>query len=100
MVSGIAGIPFRRWTLAAALLALPVTGRPNVFGGERATTLPPMIRANDNRVAAGRASPGAVDLVLTARLGRWYPDGDRRPAALLVPAFAEGDGAPSVPGPR
>src|SRR5437763_17212323 len=94
-----ARIPFRRCTVLRRLPALPLTRRPNAFGIARATTQPTMVRANDNRVAAGRTSPGLVDLVLTARLGRWYPDGDRRPAALLVPAFAEGDGAPSAPGP-
>ena len=59
----------------------------------------PLARANDNRNAGGRASADGISVTLTARLGRWFPDGSRRLAALVVPAFAEGEGVPRIPGP-
>lgn len=59
----------------------------------------PRISPNANRAAAGKQVGNEVHITLTARTGEWYPDGNRRPAALTVAAFAEGDGAPSIPGP-
>ncbi|HEY7767034.1 multicopper oxidase domain-containing protein, partial [Longimicrobium sp.] len=59
----------------------------------------PVARANDNRSPGGRATAEGLTVTLTARVGRWYPDGSRRPAALVVPAFAEGEGVPRIPGP-
>ena len=66
---------------------------------EHSAPTPPRILPNDNRSPAGRNHANDVNVVLTARTGRWFPDGDRRPAALTVAAFAEGDGTPSIPGP-
>jgi hypothetical protein len=33
-----------------------------------------------------------LHVTLRARLGRWYPDGDRRPGPLVVAAFATDTG--------
>ncbi|HLM69374.1 MAG TPA: multicopper oxidase domain-containing protein, partial [Longimicrobium sp.] len=66
--------------------------------GSRGESLP-LIQPNDNRVPAGRLSAETLDLTITARVGRWFPDGQRRPAPLLVAAFAGPDGVPSIPGP-
>ena len=88
----------RRLSCGPLILVLFTGGVPRAQAQEQSTLLP-AIRPNDNRVAAGHTSSNSVAVTLTARLARWYPDGDRRPAPLLVPAFAEGDEAPSIPGP-
>ncbi len=59
----------------------------------------PKIRFHDNRVPAGRLSGGVLRVTLRARLGRWYPDGDRRPGPIVVAAFAHDGEVPTIPGP-
>jgi FtsP/CotA-like multicopper oxidase with cupredoxin domain len=59
----------------------------------------PKIHFHDNRTAAGHLSGGVLRVTLRARLGRWYPDGDRRPGPIVVAAFAAGAGPPTIPGP-
>lgn len=59
---------------------------------------PPLVVANDNRVAAGMDLEGVRDIVLEARPARWRPD-DGVDSTLTVQAFAERDGTPRVPGP-
>ncbi|HEX6534101.1 MAG TPA: multicopper oxidase domain-containing protein [Gemmatimonadaceae bacterium] len=54
---------------------------------------------NDNRLAAGVRSSGALRLELEVRMARWCPDGDRRPAPIDIAAFAAAGGAPRIPGP-
>ncbi|MEP6989618.1 MAG: multicopper oxidase domain-containing protein [bacterium] len=81
------------------LVALAEAGAPLASLSTHDAPLPPRIEPNDNRNAAGLRIAGEVRVVLRARTGRWYPDADRRPAALTVAAFAEGDAAPTIPGP-
>ncbi len=88
----------RRLGCGPLILVLFAGVVPRAQAQERSALLP-AIRPNDNRGAAGHTSSNSVAVTLTARLARWYPDGDRRPAPLLVPAFAEGNEAPSIPGP-
>lgn len=59
----------------------------------------PRIAANDNRRPAGSLRDGELTLELRVRRGAWWPDGDRRPAALAMAAFAEGHATPTIPGP-
>lgn len=59
---------------------------------------PPLVVANDNRVAAGTDLEGLREIVLEARPARWRPD-DGVDSTLTVQAFAERDGTPRVPGP-
>lgn len=94
------GIDMRFGRAGAVLViyfAASAIGSPAALGQGRPWL--PAVRANDNRHPAGSVSLGLVHLTLTARWGRWYPDGDRRPAALVVPAFAVAQNAPSIPGP-
>lgn len=59
----------------------------------------PRIEPNDNLVAAGRLRDSVLSLTIEARMGRWFPDADRRDSALVVAAFGIGGKAPSIPGP-
>ena len=59
----------------------------------------PRIRPNDNLVAAGRLRDSTLSLTLEARMGRWFPDEDRRDSALVVAAFGARGNEPSIPGP-
>ncbi len=87
-----------RTALLYALAAATVL--PQTLHSQRTFRSPlAVVDVNDNRTAGGSTSAGGLDITLTARLGRWFPDGSRRPAALAVPAFAEGDGVPRIPGP-
>lgn len=74
--------------LSIALVLLPRQARPL-----------PTIRSHDNRVPAGHLERGVLRVTLRARLGRWYPDGDRRPAPIVAAAFAGDDAIPTIPGP-
>lgn len=56
------------------------------------------IRANDNRVPAGKLSSGVLTLHLEIKSGAWYPEADGGPS-MNVDAFAEEGKAPQVPGP-
>lgn len=58
----------------------------------------PVVRANDNRVPAGRLQDGVLRLDLEVRLGRWYPEADDG-ASLTAPVLAEVGQAPQVPAP-
>jgi FtsP/CotA-like multicopper oxidase with cupredoxin domain len=83
---------------ATLSLALALLTRP---GPVVAGALPPLprIRFHDNRVPAGRLDRGVLRVTLRATLGRWYPDGDRRPRPIVVAAFAGDKGMPTIPGP-
>src|SRR5256885_1330231 len=91
----------RLLTSALLLAALPLN--PPRLDAAPPSALPsalPLAVPNDNRRAAGRHVGDTLVVELTARTADWRPDGARRPAPLLIAAFAEGDdGAPSVPGP-
>jgi FtsP/CotA-like multicopper oxidase with cupredoxin domain len=86
--------------LLAALALVPVAGAAiyrtpagRVFGA------PPAVAFHDNREPAGTLRDGVLRVTLRARLGRWRPDGDRRPEPLVVAAFATERGDPTIPGP-
>jgi len=83
----------RRTLLLGSLALLPlVVGR----SGPPATVT---ILPNDNVRPAGRYSKGTQVIDLRIRMGSWSPDRDRRPEPFILPAFAEGTGAPTIPGP-
>jgi FtsP/CotA-like multicopper oxidase with cupredoxin domain len=95
--------------------------RPRTFGSTSHRTLPmrafpapfvllaalaacesagtPRILPNDNLVAAGRLRDSTLTLAIEARVGRWFPDEDRRDSALVVAAFGIKGKPPSIPGP-
>ncbi len=85
-----------RSALAAwpALFALAMLGPVSMPGAD-----PPVIRPNDNVTPAGRRTDRALMVTLETRMGRWYPDRDRRTQALTVAAFGESGQAPTIPGP-
>ncbi|HET7218605.1 MAG TPA: multicopper oxidase domain-containing protein [Vicinamibacterales bacterium] len=56
------------------------------------------IAINDNRRTAGVLEASTLTVRLEVRLGEWRPDGDDG-HAVVVKAFAEGNGPPQVPGP-
>jgi FtsP/CotA-like multicopper oxidase with cupredoxin domain len=56
------------------------------------------VRANDNRVPAGRLQSGVLRLDLEVRMGRWYPEAEGG-ASLTVPVLAEVGQAPQIPAP-
>src|SRR6185312_1021790 len=74
--------------LAAAAIGAPRHAREGIARTE----------VNDNRVAAGALRGGVLTLHLDARVGMWYPNGDRE-AGAAVPAFAEAGRSPQIPGP-
>lgn len=59
----------------------------------------PRIRPNDNRVAVGRLKDSTLALTIEARMGRWFPDEDRRDSGLQVAAFGVPWNPPTIPGP-
>lgn len=87
--------------LHAALPVVLVLTLPPGPGPHRAPGLPvlPRIAVHDNRIPAGRLVGGVLRVTLRARLGRWYPDGDRRAGPIVVAAFADNVGPLTVPGP-
>lgn len=58
----------------------------------------PVVRANDNRVAAGTLDRGTLNLSLDARRGYWSPDGPGK-SGVAIEAFAESGKPLAVPGP-
>ena len=84
-------------------IALVLLSAPPVAAGRSGVIRPghplPKVRFHDNRVPAGRAIGGVLRVTLRARLGRWYPDGNRRAGPIVVAAFATDTGAPTIPGP-
>lgn len=78
--------------LVAAVL-LPVAAAGAVAG----SVVEP-IRANDNRVRAGRCEGRVCRVALEVRAGRWYPEEEGGPH-LDVAAIGEREGALSIPGP-
>jgi manganese oxidase len=58
----------------------------------------PIIRANDNRVAAGTLKDGVLSVHLDVVRGFWHPDRDSDPGVEVL-AFAEPGKQPSIPGP-
>ena len=80
--------------LGAGLAACAVEARaPAVTNGAPRVVVP-----NDNRVAAGTVRGGVRRVELVAQLAAFRPD-SAVDSTVTVQAFAEGDGAPSVPGP-
>ena len=77
-----------------ALMALAVM--PSLL--PRAAQTPATIATHDNLKPAGRTQGGELQLALWAGTGRWYPEGEKKPARNLE-AFGE-EGAPlSIPSP-
>jgi FtsP/CotA-like multicopper oxidase with cupredoxin domain len=58
----------------------------------------PAVRANDNRVPAGRLEGDTLHISLVVGMARWHPSADDGPYAD-VEAFAEEGKAPEIPGP-
>ncbi len=58
----------------------------------------PVVRANDNRVLAGRLENGELRIRLVVRMARWYPDLPTGSYAI-APVFAEEGHDPQIPGP-
>lgn len=58
----------------------------------------PIVRANDNRISAGRLHDGVLTLRLVVQMARWYPEANDGPFADVA-VFAEEGHAPQVPGP-
>jgi FtsP/CotA-like multicopper oxidase with cupredoxin domain len=89
-----------RATLSVALVLTCVPPGAAALAGSapEARPLPP-IRFHDNRVPAGRQRAGTLRITLRARLGRWFPDGERRLGPIVAAAFAGDSGAPMIPGP-
>jgi manganese oxidase len=56
------------------------------------------IRANDNRVPAGKLAGGVLTLHLALTSGDWYPEGDSG-SGMKMDALAEEGQAPQIPGP-
>ena len=59
---------------------------------------PAVVRPNPNTRAAGLLSRDTLRVSLVATLGRWFPEADGGPS-VVVQAFAEEGGIPSIPGP-
>ena len=58
----------------------------------------PVVRANDNRVAAGSRRRDTLDLRLVVEMATWRPESDIGPA-ITVAAFAEEGKVPQIPAP-
>lgn len=58
----------------------------------------PRIEANDNRNPAGVLREDVLTLDLELRRGRWYPEAEDGLSEIVL-AFADGAGAPGIPGP-
>jgi manganese oxidase len=83
---------------AAALVLAPGTVAATVDCSHLPPPTGPAIEANENREPAGTMARGELAVQLVVRQGSWYPDGPGG-CGLNVLAFAEGDGAASIPGP-
>jgi manganese oxidase len=86
----------RQATLLIASLLVPAG-----TGAAQAPVDTTRVVPNENRVAAGRLTGGALHVQLVARLGLWRPEGPRGPQ-IPVYAFAEEGTAtrsPRIPGP-
>jgi FtsP/CotA-like multicopper oxidase with cupredoxin domain len=81
-------------TRGLALVALAVI--PSLLPGAAQTSA--AIATHDNLKSAGRVQDGELRLALWAGTGRWYPEGDKKPARN-VEAFGEEGAALSIPAP-
>ena len=82
--------------LALLLAASPASAQHPHAGTTPGSSHAIRVVNNDNTIAAGTLTDGVLTIRLTARDGEWHPDagpGER------MHAFAEGDGAPHIPGP-
>lgn len=79
-------------TVAPASAAQAAAERPAAAAGLS------RVRANDNRVPAGRLARDTLRISLVVRMAEWYPEADDGPH-IAVAAFAEGNRAPEIPGP-
>jgi len=95
------GTPLATRFFRASLAALALAAAAPELNAQGPRTVPddrPRALANDNRAPAGVLSDGRLSLRLVARAAMWHLDRDADPG-LPVFAFAEGDGAPRIPGP-
>jgi FtsP/CotA-like multicopper oxidase with cupredoxin domain len=76
------------WAVFAFVLAAPAEVR----------VAPPLVRANDNRIAAGRLHHDTLHLRLVVEMATWRPESDTGPA-VAVEAFGEEGKAPQIPAP-
>ena len=78
--------------LALVMLTIVPSVRPHAW------QTPPAIATHDNLKPAGRMQGGELQLALWAGTGRWYPEGEKKPARQIA-AFGEEGGAVSIPAP-
>ncbi|HEY8314712.1 MAG TPA: multicopper oxidase domain-containing protein [Candidatus Baltobacteraceae bacterium] len=74
---------------------------PGIYGSSALTSrAQPVqtVRANDNRVAAGRLAGSELRVALDARQAIWHPDNDDGPG-IPIQAFTEVGKSPQIPGP-
>ena len=79
-------------------MLLPLLPLALTLAQQQTTLVPTRIAANSNRISAGRMVSGELRVQLEARLGRWFPEGERDPSQVMQ-AFAEVGHAPQIPGP-
>jgi FtsP/CotA-like multicopper oxidase with cupredoxin domain len=83
---------------AGAALSPAAPAAPAATATTSARHAAPSAIPNDNRRPAGTLDKGVLTVRLEARTGMWYPEGPNG-RGLEVAAWAEGPGAPQVPGP-
>jgi manganese oxidase len=59
---------------------------------------PPSVKANDNRVPAGRLAGDSLVVAFDVEYARWFPESEQG-ASVEVAAFREPGKAPQIPGP-
>ena len=79
--------------LPPAFLCLLAAAYPQRLAAQQ-----PVVRANDNRLAAGRLASDSLVVRLEAREGVWHPEGTGGPG-FVVEAFGEEGGPLLTPGP-
>ena len=95
----------RRLVVASSVLfvAVPLTSASSQAAQAsrpQAPAAPPMVTANDNRMAAGVLKDGVLTLHLEATIARWQPEGQGATDPIrVIQAFAEEGKAPQIPGP-
>ncbi len=85
----LSAVPFTLLLLAPALLGLT--------GDARAPDLP-VVKANDNRSAAGKLRGNVLTIKLVVGIARWYPQASNGPF-VDVETFAEEGRTPTIPAP-
>jgi FtsP/CotA-like multicopper oxidase with cupredoxin domain len=90
----VAPFPSSRTITAVATSAVATPGITNSPADAHRAA----IRANDNRIPAGKLENGVLTLHLELTSGDWYPEADGGPS-MKVDALAEEGKAPQIPGP-